>query len=109
MPIQGWFAVWLIVGAEAVMAVLLLRSAIRRPLDFFVILVLAGLLLRPFHYSFAGDVSRYLPKALFSHGVEGKDQIAVASAATALLAPLIMAAAGLCALRWIWRATGSAG
>ena len=104
MPIQGWFAVWLIVGTEAVIAVLLLRGAIRRRLDLFVILVFAGPLLRPFHHSFAGDVSRYLPGALFSPGVEAKDQIVVASAATSLLAPLIAAAASLCVVRWVWRA-----
>ena len=106
MPIQGWFAVWLIVGAEAVIAVLLLRGAIRRPLDFFVILVLAGLLLGPIYYSFAGDVSRCLPGAFFSDGVGGKDQIAVASAASSLLAPLAAAVASLCVVRWVWRANG---
>ena len=106
MPVQGWFAVWAIVGAEAVIAVLLLRSAIRRRLGFFVILLLAGLLLTPFRYSFAGNVSRYLPGALFSPGVEAKDQIGVASAATSLLAPLAAAVASLCVVRWVWRANG---
>jgi hypothetical protein len=39
-----------------------------------------------------GDVSRYLPAGTFSEGLEGKDQVVVASAAASLLLAIILAA-----------------
>jgi len=50
-----------------------------------------------------GDVSRYLPAYTFSKGIEGKDQIMVASAAASLLVAIILAACIWGVAKMIWR------
>jgi hypothetical protein len=47
---------------------------------------------------------RYLPDVAFSDCAEGKDQIIYASAATSVLAPVILAATLVGAVKAAWRA-----
>ncbi len=49
-----------------------------------------------------GDVSRYLPDSAFADGIEGKDQIVVASAAATLIVALALAALLLGTARIGW-------
>jgi len=51
----------------------------------------------------AGDVSRVLPAGTFAHGIEGKDQIAMASAAATVLLALMLAACVFGATKAVWR------
>jgi hypothetical protein len=55
-----------------------------------------------------GDVSRYLPAAIWSDGSEGKDQVIYASAASAILLPLIVSAITVCVFKQIRRALQTA-
>lgn len=51
----------------------------------------------------AGDVSRILPAGTFADGIEGKDQIAMASAAATILLAVMLAACALGAAKTGWR------
>ena len=51
----------------------------------------------------AGDVSRILPAGAFAHGIEGKDQIAMASMAATVLLPVMLAACVFAAAKAAWR------
>jgi hypothetical protein len=50
-----------------------------------------------------GEVSRYLPSALFSDGADGKDQVVLASAAATVLISAVLAAGLWTAVLTIWR------
>jgi hypothetical protein len=103
---QGWPAVAVIAALEIALAGVLVRYAARRWMDYFIILVAALALLEPIAASIAGDVSRYLPAATFSPGPAGKDQIVLASAATAVFSAPAVAATGLMLVQWLWRIAG---
>jgi hypothetical protein len=51
----------------------------------------------------AGDVSRVLPAGTFADGMEGKDQIAMASAAATILVAFVLAACTFGAVKAAWR------
>ena len=51
----------------------------------------------------AGDVSRILPAGAFAHGIEGKDQIAMASMAATVLLAVMLAACVFGAAKAAWR------
>jgi hypothetical protein len=89
---SGWPAIALMITAQIAAAAWLIRLSARRWWDYLVILVLTAALLRPTERCFTGDVSRYLPGAIWSDGSEGKDQIIYASAASTILLPLIVSA-----------------
>ncbi len=103
---QGWPIVLAIAALEAAAASFMVGYAARRRVDYLIIFVAAILLLEPIVGSFGGDVSRFLPSQVFSPGADGKDQITLASAATALFSAPVLAAAGLTVLRWLWNAAG---
>jgi ABC-type spermidine/putrescine transport system permease subunit I len=64
---------------------------------------LTALLVRPTARYLTGDVSRYLPDAIWS-GADDKEQIIYASAASTILLPLIAAALVFFLLKRTWRA-----
>lgn len=88
---SGWPAVALMIAAQVAAAVFLIRLAARRWWDYLVIAVLTGMLIRPTLQNVTGDVSRYLPDAMWS-GPDDKEQIVYASAASTILLPLITSA-----------------
>jgi hypothetical protein len=100
---QGWPIVFAIAVLEVAVAAVMVRYAARRWMDYFIILAAALVLLEPIAGTYGGDVSRYLPEAVFSPGPEGKDQIILASAATAVFSAPALAAAGLMVIQWLWR------
>jgi hypothetical protein len=51
----------------------------------------------------AGDVSRILPAGTFADGIEGKDQIAMASAAATIPLAVMLAACAFGAAKTGWR------
>jgi hypothetical protein len=103
---QGWPIVTAIVVLEAAAASVAVGYAVRRRWDYLIILGAAILLLEPVAGILGSDVSRYLPSEAFSPGEDGKNQIALTSALTALFSTPVLAAAGLWVFRWLARATG---
>jgi hypothetical protein len=103
---QGWPFVYSLIALEAVAAAFAIGYAARRWADYFIILFGALALLPFIAGSLGGDVSRFLPASTFSPGTDGKDQIVLASAVTALLAAPVLAAAGLIIAQRLWRAAG---
>jgi hypothetical protein len=51
----------------------------------------------------AGEVSRILPAGTFAQGIEGKDQIAMVSAAATVLLAVMLAACVFGAAKATWR------
>lgn len=100
---SGWPAVAVITLMQIAAAAVLARIAARRWWDYLMIAVLTAALARPTEHHITGDISRYLPYAIWSDGSEGKDQVIYASASTILL-PLIVSAFAVYALRQAWRA-----
>jgi hypothetical protein len=105
---NGWPSVAMIIIAQILVAVFLIRVAARRWWDYLVIAVLTVALVRPTEHHITGDVSRYLPDAIWSDGSESKEQIIYASAASTILLPLIISALVVYAFKQIWRASQSA-
>jgi len=60
-------------------------------------------LLRPTAQYVTGDVSRYLPDAIWS-GADDKEQVIYASAASTILLPLIVSALAVFTFGQSWRA-----
>ena len=89
---SGWPAIALMITAQMAAAAWLIRLSARRWWDYLVIVVLTAALLRPTERYFTGDVSRYLPDAIWSGGSESKEQVIYASAASSILLPLIVSA-----------------
>jgi hypothetical protein len=68
-----------------------------------VIMLLAALLFPIVASGLIGDPSYYLPAGTFSKGIEGKDQIVVASAVATILISIILAACTWTAAKAAWR------
>jgi hypothetical protein len=105
---QGWVATWLIIALALVTTAVLVYRAARRWWDYLLIVLLAAALLLPLYGMVTGDVSRYLPSAIWSDDADGKDQIILVSIAATFLLPLTVAALMLTAARAIWRAAKAA-
>ena len=88
---SGWPSVAIIMLAQIAAAALLVRLAARRWWEYLVIAALTVALIRPTEHYLTGDVSRYLPDAIWS-GADDKEQIVYASAASTILLPLIVSA-----------------
>jgi hypothetical protein len=101
---NGWPSVAIIVVAQTAAAIILIRLAARRWWDYLVIAVCTAALVRPTLNYITGDISRYLPDAIWSEGGDGKDQIIYVSAASTILLPLIVSALAVLACKQIWRA-----
>jgi hypothetical protein len=93
--VSGWPAVALILAAEIAAAGWLVRIAARRWWDYLVIALVTAALVRPTVHHVTGDVSRYLPGAIWSDGSDGKDQIIIVSAVSTVLWPLMATALAL--------------
>ena len=91
---NGWPAVAIMIIVQIAAAVFLVRLAARRWWEYLVIAALTIGLVRPAEHYFTGDVSRYLPDAIWS-GADDKEQIIYASAASTILLPLIASAFAL--------------
>lgn len=105
---SGWFSVAIIATAQIAAALFLVRLVARRWWDYLVIAVLTAGLIRPAARYITGDISRYLPDAIWSDGSGGKDQIVIASAASTLLAPLVASAVAIYLVKRAWRALADA-
>ena len=101
---SGWPSVAIIVLAQLAAAGFLVRIAARRWWDYLAVSALTVLLIRPTVQYITGDVSRYLPDAIWSDGSEGKDQIVDASAASTILLPVIVSAVAVYLFRLAWHA-----
>ena len=88
---SGWPAVAMIIVAQIAVAGFLIRLGARRWWDYLAISMLTAALVRPTAQHITGDVSRYLPAAIWS-GADDKEQIVFASAASTILLPLIASA-----------------
>ena len=104
---SGWPSVTIIILAQVAVAGFLLRIAARRWWDYLAVSTLTVLLIRPTAHYITGDVSTYLPGAVWSDGFEGKDQIIDASVASTILLPLIVSAVAVYLVRRAWRASQS--
>jgi len=78
-------------------------TAADRLRDYFMVAFLAVALLPALATTVTGDVSRYLPSASFSAGIQGKDEIIIASALTTVLVAIILAAALMRVIKLGWR------
>jgi hypothetical protein len=101
---SGWLAIALIILAQLAVAAFLIRLGARRWWDYFAIAVLTAVLVRPTADHITGDVSRYLPDAIWSDGSDSKEQIIYVSAASTILLPLIASALLVYLFRQIRRA-----
>jgi hypothetical protein len=99
--VNGWVSVTVLV--QMAVAVFLVRVAARRWWDYLTIAALTALLIRPALLYFTGDISRYLPDAIWSGGSDAKEQIIYASAASTILLPLIASATTVYGLKQAWR------
>jgi hypothetical protein len=105
---SGWPAVTIIIIAQMAVAALLALAAAWRWWDYLVIAVLTAVLVRPTAHHVTGDVSRYLPYAIWSDDSEGKDQVILASVASTVLLPLMASALAVYVVNKIWRALRTA-
>lgn len=96
---HGWPAVYTLAAAEIVLLIALNRGVFRRWWYAPLTIVIAAVLFKPLDNAFFGDISRVLPRWMFSDGSDGKDQIIIASTISAILAPLILASAPISILR----------
>ncbi len=67
------------------------------------IIVMAALLFPVVATRLTGDVSFYFPAGTFSEGIDGKDQIVLASAIATMLIATILAACAWGAAKTVWR------
>jgi hypothetical protein len=96
-PVMGWITVAVIVGSLLAVCVILIRRAALRWWEYFVALGLTVALIRPVYATATGDISEWLPAGFWSDGFDGKDQIIIASVASTVLIPLVIALAVVCA------------
>lgn len=89
----GWLSVIVVSGILIGATVFLVRRAMGRWWEYLGLLVGAVMLFRPLYDLVSGDVSRVLPSFLWSDGFSGKDQIIIASVASAIFLPVLISAA----------------
>ena len=88
--------------AQIAAAAFLVRGAARRGWEYLAIAALTVALILPTERYFTGDVSRYLPDAIWS-GADDKEQIIYVSAASTILLPLIASAVVFYVFKQVWR------
>jgi lipoprotein signal peptidase len=96
----GWITVAAIIAVLLVTALYLVLRATQRWWDLAIILILTGVLMPLLYRLVTGDVSAWV-RVGWSEGIAGKDQIIVASAASSILLPLVLAAGLLVAVKRI--------
>jgi hypothetical protein len=100
--VSGWPAVAIIIIAQIAAAAFLVRLAARRWWEYLAIAALTVTLIPLTEHYFTGDVSRYLPDAIWS-GADDKEQIIYTSAASTILLPLIASAVALYVFKQVRR------
>jgi hypothetical protein len=93
---MGWITVAVIVVSLLAISVILMRRAALRWWQYFVVFALTAALVRPVLKTVTGDLSVWFPAGIWSDGFDGKDQIIIASAASTVLIPLVIASAIVC-------------
>ncbi len=89
----GWFSVILIAVILIGATVFLIRRAMGNWWEYIGLAIGAVMLLRPLNDVVSGDVSRILPRFIWSDGSDGKDQIIWASITSTIFLPLLISAA----------------
>ena len=89
--------------ALAALAGFLVWSAADRLWNGLAIAALAVVLFPLVAGTLTGDVSRYLPASTFAGGIEGKDQVVIASAVATILLAVMLAACVFGAAKAAWR------
>lgn len=77
--------------------------AVERLRDYCILAFLTIVLLPLLVTTVSGDLSRYFPTGTFAAGFEGKDQVIIVSATTALLVAAMLASVLLRLIRCGWR------
>jgi hypothetical protein len=95
----GWITVIVIIGSLLAASIYLVLKGARRWWEYLIVFVLTVVLVRPVLMTVTGDISRWLPSGIWSDGFDGKDQIIIASAASTILIPLVLAAGAVCAVK----------
>lgn len=96
---EGWIAVVMITGSLLAASVHLLRKAARRWWEYLAVVALTAALVPLVYRTAGGDVSAWLPYGIWSDGFDGKDQIIIASAASSILIPLVLASGAVLAIK----------
>lgn len=94
---MGWTAVLVIIASLLAASIYLVRKAVRRWWEYLVILT--AVLIGPVYKTATGDMSAVLPYGIWSDGFDGKDQIIIASVASSILVPLVLASGAVCAVK----------
>ena len=90
---MGWITVLVIIGSLSAAAFYLVRKGVRRWWEHVIVVVLTAVLVRPVLDNITGrTLSIWLPSGIWSDSSDGKDQIIIASAASTILIPLVLAA-----------------
>lgn len=96
---MGWITVVIIIFSQLAASVYLVLKGARRWWEYLIVFVLTVVLVRPILKTVTGDMSAWLPAGIWSDGFDGKDQIIIASAASTILIPLVLAAGALCVVK----------
>jgi hypothetical protein len=95
----SWITVLVIIGSLSAAAFYLMRKGVRRWWEYVIVAVLTAVLVRPVLKTVTGDISKWLPYGIWSDTTDGKDQIIIASAASTILIPLVLAAGSICVVK----------
>ncbi len=96
---MGWITVIVIIGSLLAASIYLVLKGADRWWEYLIVAVLTVALVRPVLKTVTGDMSQWLPYGIWSDGFDGKDQIIIASAASTVLIPLVLAAGALCVVK----------
>jgi hypothetical protein len=96
----GWINLAVIVGGLLAASTHLVRRAVQRWWDFLIIVVLTVALVPVLYKHVTGDISAWV-RVGWSDGFDGKGEIILASAASTILLPLVLAAAALILIKRI--------
>ena len=93
---MGWITVLVIIASLLAASIYLVRKAVRQWWEYLVIIILTAVLVGPVYKAATGDISAVLPYGIWSDGFDGKDQIIIASVASSILVPLVLASGAVC-------------
>lgn len=96
---MGLISVAVIIAGLLAAAIYLVRKGARRWWDYLAVIGLTVLLVRPLLDTVTGDISAWLPSGIWSDDFEGKGEIIIASVASSILIPLVLAAGTVYAVR----------
>jgi hypothetical protein len=90
--VVGLISVVAIIAGLLAAAIYLVHKGARRWWDYLTVVGLTVLLVRPLLDTVTGDISAWLPNGIWSDGFDGKGEIIIASVASSILIPLVLAA-----------------